>query len=76
MKVEVLFGGMLWSREFCKGGGRGDHQERQGLWAVGGETLFLAILDMICIDAIDGVQQLRVLWQVRSCHAGGQQRSR
>lgn len=47
-----------------KGRGGGHHQEGERLWSGGSETFLLAILDMISIDAIDGIQQFGVLHDV------------
>jgi hypothetical protein len=43
------------------GGGGRDHQEGERLGAGGREAFLFALLDMVCVDAIDGIQQLRVL---------------
>lgn len=64
MEVEVLFGGLrlrVRRREPGKGRGCRDHQERQSLGARRREAVLLAILDMIGVYAIDGIQQLGFL---------------
>ena len=64
MEVEVLF----WCRRLRFGGGKSSkwrgcwyHQEGQGLGAGGGKAIFLAIFDVVSIDAVDGIKKLWVL---------------
>jgi hypothetical protein len=38
-----------------------DHQQAESLWARGGETLLVAILDVVGFDAVDGVEELGIL---------------
>lgn len=64
MKIEILlesFGARGGGRRICKWRGGGYHQEGEGLGARWGQTILLAILDVIGVDAIDGIQQLRVI---------------
>ncbi len=68
MEVKVFFcrlglrGG---GRESGEGEGCWHHQKGQSLGTSGGEALLFAIFDVVGVDAIDGIEELRILLKVR-----------
>ena len=59
VKVEVLLG--INARGIGETGRRRDHEEREGLGPRGRQGLFPAIHDLVGIDALDSIEELRIL---------------
>lgn len=71
MKVEVLRRSCR-SGEVCEGRRGRDHEEGEGLGSRRGQRLLMAVRDVVCLDAVDGVEQLGVLM---TCQLAGGLRS-